>query len=204
MCRSLSRLTNTCGQAGGWREVGGVCLTKSFVCSTGWHPNPLPALSPLLPWDQDPGAPRTEGSFPESEVTRESQAGEHWGLHRAHRGPIDVLPKLPRATAKTKPGPNYSSPCLHTQCPVHRRSWRCQAPRGAWEGVVCWLEARGLGTRRLGDKMVMLSKARVLSWGMEAEAESPCDHQAGFAHRTERPRGLSGACYRKTKAAASE
>lgn len=29
-------------------------------------------------------------------------------------------------------------------------------------------------------------------------------HQARFAHRTERPRGLQGACYRKTKAAASE
>lgn len=48
------------------------------------------------------------------------------------------------------------------------RGWRCQAPRGAWEGIFCWLEARGLGTRRVEDKMVMLSKEKVRSWGVEA------------------------------------
>lgn len=59
-----------------------------------------------LALDQDPGAPRAENSFPESEVTLESQAWGALGLPHAHRGPIDVFP---RPTAKTKPRPNYSA-----------------------------------------------------------------------------------------------
>lgn len=51
--------------------------------------------------------------------------------------------------------------------------WRCQAPRGSWEGIFRWLKARGPGMRRLEDRVVMSSKERksgVGEWKPEAES----------------------------------
>lgn len=152
----------------GGLEVGGV-LPDQVLCVLYRLALLTPSL-PCLPFSPGTRTLEPQGLKAASQRVRsdeKARPGEHWGLHHAHRGPIDVLPKLPRATAKTKPGPNYSSLCLHIQCPVQGRGWRCQAPRGAWEGIFWWLEARGLGTRRLEDKMVMVSKEKVLSWGVE-------------------------------------
>ena len=77
--------------------------------------------------------------------------------------------------------------------------WRCHTPRGTWEGIFHWLQARVPHTRRPKGRMVVLSEGRkLLSWEVGAwSVRLLTDHQHGLltgprGHREQAGRGVVG------------
>lgn len=154
-----------------------------------YMPAPLTPSLPCLPFSPTTRTLEPQGLKAASQRVRsheKARPGEHWGLHRATEGLLTSSRNCPEPLPKRSLDPIIHPPCLDIQCPVQGRGRgsqeggrTSQVPRGAWEGIFCWLEAREPGTRRLEDGMVMLSKGRkscVGEWKPEAES---CCHPAG-------------------------
>lgn len=168
------------------------CWIKPFVHNASQGPlTPTPRCPHSPP---GPGTPEPQELKATSQRVRsgwKARPGQGRGLCRAHRGPIDVLPKLPRAAAKMKAGPNYSTALPRHSMPsagaqagaAKRAAGGAKAPRGAWEGIFHWLQARGPGTEKAGRQDGHDEQGdKVSSW------LSPPD-----AHQVQSPQGPQGA-----------